>query len=126
MFLFVNPVSLFVSSNCSNENESLTVQVDQPVQSEYPQHQPDKVPELVGSVASNADEKGDQWSAIVDQSKQEVSYLAEANQNRMVHVVPNYGFGIMPTVQGVHPVQYERHDTPSLDTRPSSFAVSSC
>lgn len=103
---------------CSIENGSLITQVDHSDKSESPQNELVKVPQSEGNVAANADSEG-------DQSKQEIMMVPEGHLNPTAPIAPNYGFGIMPPVQGGHLIQFDGHETQAQDvSRVSTFVVS--
>lgn len=106
---------------CSNDSGSTPMQVNHSDQPESPIHVLEKVSISEGNVEPNADSR-----AV--QPKQDEMLLPEGHhQSSTVQIAPNYGFGIMPTMQAAHLVPIAGHETQAWDvSQTTGFVVSFC
>ncbi|XP_034925139.1 GBF-interacting protein 1 isoform X3 [Populus alba] len=101
----------------SNDSGSTPMQVNHSDQPESPIHVLEKVSISEGNVEPSADSR-----AV--QPKQDEMLLPEGHQSSTVQIAPNYGFGIMPTMQATHLVPIAGHETQAWDVSQTTGFVS--
>ncbi|XP_011038867.1 PREDICTED: uncharacterized protein LOC105135606 isoform X6 [Populus euphratica] len=101
----------------SNDSGATPMQVNHSDEPESPIHVLEKVSISEGNVEPSADLR-----AV--QPKQGEMLLPEDHQSSTVQIAPNYGFGIMPTMQAAHLVPFAGHETQAWDVSQTTGFVS--